>query len=95
MERGVKWCGFLRLTSIDNASACNYTIWSKVQKICVREKQMLTIKSATQTFTRRTLGEALGVVKDHQIKDALISGPDWKGIRTHAISKSNVQISPV
>lgn len=53
---------------------------------------MLTIKSDTQTFTRKTLGEALEVVKTHHIREALISDRTGFKVRTHAISKSNVQI---
>lgn len=53
---------------------------------------MFTIKSPTQTFTRKTLGDALGVVKDQRIREALISDGNGFKIRTLALSKSNVQI---
>jgi len=55
---------------------------------------MLTIKSSTQTFTRRTLGEALDVVKDQRIKEALISDGYKFNIRAVSLSRSNVQILP-
>lgn len=53
---------------------------------------MFTIKSENQTFTRRTLGDALGVVKDQRIKEALISGPNGFQIRTISLSATNIQI---
>lgn len=56
---------------------------------------MFTIKSDNQTYQRKTLGDALGVVKSQRIREALISGPDGFKIRTVARSKSNVQICQV
>jgi hypothetical protein len=53
---------------------------------------MFTVKSENQTFTRKTLGDALGVVKDQRIREALISGPNGFKVRTLALSKSNIQV---
>lgn len=53
---------------------------------------MFTVKSPTQTFTRKTLGEAFDVVKDQRIREALISDTEGFKIRTVALSRSNIQI---